>query len=158
MDMPVDWCISQLNSHQRSFFLQGVASNTETHNWQKCREQETMSLNGTFLSYLLLPRPRDHCRTGVREIVGTWDAEWPRWNSLLQTKHGRCTQSLTVIVTACTRPGQSQVRQYPTMAWGSGQESPVLVEQLLVTGSFSKRQSQFAIRFWCWVGWAVSRR
>ena len=56
---------TSLDRHQKSFILQSMIINTETHNWPGCRDREIVEcLKGMSLSPPLTSDLWDHCRRG----------------------------------------------------------------------------------------------
>lgn len=61
------------------------------------------------------------------------------------TNLGNCTEELTVLVTACTRPEKAQARQKPQHSDGGRHGVSLLAEELLAFGSFCERKSPFSL-------------
>jgi hypothetical protein len=98
--------------HQRSFSLQQMRTDTETHNWIMCREWKTLKcsvLNGVSLSNPS-PQGSGNWGTGGRKIVRAREDGRHQGIKAFQTPQGWCTCELTEtgsIHRACT--GRSQI-------------------------------------------------
>jgi hypothetical protein len=115
-----------LRPHQRSFLVQQMAANTETHHcanaenkWLDCSATDRTTVHTCAPN----PRLRRHCRRGGRKIVrvaiGLWGSKCHS-DFLAMTDH--CTHGLTAVVAACTWPTHERSSQCSSM----GNKDPAL--------------------------------
>lgn len=130
------------NPHQRSFFLQQVVVSTDTHNWSMYTEQGTLqgsALSGISIINLTFKAQGKLIERDARMIVRGRGDRSLKENSVFCAHQGRCTYEITTIVSACTRPTQTQAKNIPTWRRGSRHEVPPIAAELLPLDDFWKR-------------------